>query len=151
MKKNRNDSFNQAPLIGGSSLLVIFAVLCLTVFALLTLSTALAEKRLSDASAARALDYREAAYAGQEILARLRAGEMPEGVTVSGDSLSYSVPVTELLELRVETRIGEDGSFEILKIHTAPAGGSWEPDDSLEVWDGFPADGPSGGFAAPPF
>ena len=39
------------PAIGGSSLLVIFAVLCLTVFALLSLSTVQAGDRLSDASA----------------------------------------------------------------------------------------------------
>lgn len=32
--------------VGGSSLLVIFAVLCLTVFALLTLSTAAADSRI---------------------------------------------------------------------------------------------------------
>ena len=41
----RRDSF--PPAVGGSSLLVIFAVLCLTVFALLTLSTAAADSRLS--------------------------------------------------------------------------------------------------------
>ena len=40
-----------APAVGGSSLLVIFAVLCLTVFALLGLSTVRADGRLSDASA----------------------------------------------------------------------------------------------------
>ena len=38
------------PTVGGSSLLVIFAVLCLTTFTLLALSTAQANKRLSDAS-----------------------------------------------------------------------------------------------------
>ena len=37
--------------VGGSSLLVIFAVLCLTVFALLTLSTAAADSRLSQDAA----------------------------------------------------------------------------------------------------
>ena len=40
-----------APAVGGSSLLVIFAVLCLTVFALLGLSTVQADGRLSGASA----------------------------------------------------------------------------------------------------
>ena len=39
------------PVVGGSSLLVIFAVLCLTVFALLSLSTVRADVRLSEASA----------------------------------------------------------------------------------------------------
>ena len=39
------------PAVGGSSLLVIFAVLCMTVFAVLSLSTVLAEQRLSETAA----------------------------------------------------------------------------------------------------
>ena len=46
----RKQSF-PIPAVGGSSLLVIFAVLCLTVFALLGLSTVQADIRLADASA----------------------------------------------------------------------------------------------------
>lgn len=38
--KRYTEQQERAPVIGGSSLLVIFAVLCLTVFALLGLSTA---------------------------------------------------------------------------------------------------------------
>ena len=49
-----------APIVGGSSLLVIFAVLCLTVFALLGLSTVQAGGRLSEASAEAVSAY----YAG---------------------------------------------------------------------------------------
>ena len=44
MKRKQSISI---PAFGGSSLLVIFAVLCLTVFALLSLSTVQAEKRLA--------------------------------------------------------------------------------------------------------
>ena len=39
------------PAVGGSSLLVIFSVLCLTVFALLSISTVQADRRLALASA----------------------------------------------------------------------------------------------------
>ena len=45
------------PVVGGSSLLVIFAVLCLTVFTLLALSTVRADNRLSDASVKAVSDY----------------------------------------------------------------------------------------------
>lgn len=45
------------PTVGGSSLLVIFAVLCLTVFALLSLSTVQADGRLSQTSAEAAQAY----------------------------------------------------------------------------------------------
>ena len=62
------------PPVGGASLLVVFAVLCLTVFALLSLSTVRANGRLSEASAQAVADYYAADCAAQEILARLRAG-----------------------------------------------------------------------------
>ena len=45
------------PAVGGVSLLVVFAVLCLTVFALLSLTTVRADVRLADASAQAVSDY----------------------------------------------------------------------------------------------
>ena len=68
------------PALGGSSLLVAFAVLALTVFALLSLSTVRADVRLADASAQAVTDYYAADCQAQEILARLRSGETVEGV-----------------------------------------------------------------------
>ncbi|MBD5133272.1 MAG: hypothetical protein HDT38_02190 [Clostridiales bacterium] len=68
------------PALGGSSLLVAFAVLALTVFALLSLSTVRADVRLADASAKAVEDYYAADVKAQEILARLRNGETVEGV-----------------------------------------------------------------------
>ena len=59
------------PAVGGSSLLVIFAVLCLTVFALLSLSTVQADGRLSEAAVASVAAYYEADCRAEEILARL--------------------------------------------------------------------------------
>ena len=46
--------------VGGSSLLVIFAVLCLTVLALLGLSTVQADGRLTNASAVSVANFYEA-------------------------------------------------------------------------------------------
>ena len=60
--------------VGGSSLLVIFAVLCLTVFALLSLSSVQAERRLADAATQAVVDYHEADLRAEEILARLNGG-----------------------------------------------------------------------------
>lgn len=68
------------PALGGSSLLVAFAVLALTVFALLSLSTVQADVRLADASVQAVTDYYAADVTAQEILARLRNGETVEGV-----------------------------------------------------------------------
>ena len=67
------------PPVGGVSLLVVFAVLCLTVFALLSLSTVRADDRLSQASARAVSGYYAADCQAQEVLARLRAGELYRG------------------------------------------------------------------------
>ena len=51
---------NDSPaLVGASSLLVMFAVLCLTVFALLSLSSVQAEGRLAQATAQNVAAYYE--------------------------------------------------------------------------------------------
>ena len=74
MKKDQRIA---VPVIGASSLLVIFAVLCLTVFALLSLNTVMAEKRMADASAQAVAAYYEADLEAEKIFARLRSGETP--------------------------------------------------------------------------
>jgi len=66
--KKRSDSY---PFLGGSALLVIFAVLCLTIFALLSLSTAQAGSRLSLRSAETVHSYYEADAAAEKLLAQL--------------------------------------------------------------------------------
>ena len=63
------------PAVGGASLLVVFAVLCMTVFALLSLSTVQANRRLTQAYVQSVKDYYAADCEAQSVLARLRAGE----------------------------------------------------------------------------
>ena len=84
-----------APAVGGSSLLVIFAVLCLTVFALLSLSTVQAEKRMADAAAEAVADYYAADLKAQEVFARLRTGETVGGVLVDGNRYHYSCSISK--------------------------------------------------------
>ena len=123
------------PAIGGSSLLVIFAVLCLTVFALLSLSTVQADNRLSDASAEALTAYYEADLEAQAILAQLRSGEVPPMVSDDGDGwYSYQCPVTETQTLYVAVEVhGSD--YTIYQWQMLPTL-EWESDDSLVVWDG---------------
>lgn len=100
MKKERIS----APAIGGSSLLVIFAVLCLTVFALLSLSTVQAEKRMADAAAEAVTDYYAADLQAQEIFARLRAGETVSGIQAEGNIYRYGCVISthQILEVTLE-------------------------------------------------
>lgn len=128
------------PAVGGISLLVAFAVLCLTVFALLALTTVQADNRLADASAKAVTDYYAADCQAQEILARLRNGERPEGVEFSGSGLlhaQYVVPISDTQELQVSVILKgtADREYVIERWQAAPSV-EWESDESLDLWDG---------------
>lgn len=126
------------PLVGGSSLLIIFAVLCLTVLAMLSLSTAQNNDRLSRASADSVTAYYTADAQAEEILSRLRRGETPDGVTVEKDGAGtlceYTVPFSQTQELSVSVRL-EGADWKVLR-WKAVSTADWMPDDSIEVWDG---------------
>ena len=124
----------QMPMVGGSSLLIIFAVLCLTVFALLGLSTVQADSRLSEISAQAAADYYAADSTAEEILAALRAGNVPDGVAADGDYYSYTCPISETQELQVEVRVRAD-RWEILRWQAVSIARESE-ESYLSLWDG---------------
>lgn len=139
MGERKKESF-APPALGGSSLLVVFAVLALTVFALLSLSTVRADVRLGDAAAKAVSGYYAADAQAQEILARLRNGEQPMGVTFSGSGLlcaEYAVPISDTRELQVEVilRGVTDRDYVVKRWEVVPVG-VWEPDQGLDVWDG---------------
>lgn len=145
---NRNDRFSP-PAVGGISLLVAFAVLCLTIFALLSLTTVQADVRLADASADAVTGYYAADCQAQEILAKLRNGEVPDGVTLTATvqeegetdpsqwqhQYAYACPISERQELQVNVAINPDGSYNIIN-WKAVSSGEWEIDEGLEIWDG---------------
>ena len=124
------------PAVGGSSLLVIFTVLCLTVFAMLGLGTVQASGRLTDASADSVSTYYAADLQAETILARLRNCETVEDVVWDGGCCVYSVPVSERQVLAVTVRLTEH-DYEILRWQTLSTA-VWETDDSIELWDGEP-------------
>lgn len=122
------------PAVGGSSLLVIFAVLCLTTFSLLALSSAQANGRLADAATKAVTDYYQADRQAEILLAQLRQGEIPPGVTREGPRYTYSCPISDTQTLAVEVQL-EGSDYTILRwqaISTA----SWQPEDHLSVWAG---------------
>ncbi len=120
--------------VGGSSILTIFAVLCFIVFALLSLSTAKANSTLSTKSVNAVQAYYQADTAAEEILAQIRSGQCPEGVTRDGDFYSYSCPVDENQELQVEAKVNGN-KYRIYKWKKAYTG-EWKADDSMKVWGG---------------
>ena len=120
--------------VGGSSILTIFAVLCFIIFALLSLSTAKANRTLTDKSVAAVTNYYQADTKAEEILAELRAGEKPEGVKKKGNVYSYTCPVDDSQQLSVEVKI-KSGKYHILKWQKEYIG-EWKADTSIEVWGG---------------
>lgn len=120
--------------VGGSSLLVIFAVLCLTVFALLALSTVQADGRLSQKTAQAVAEYYDADCRAEEIFARLRAGEVPEYVTQNGGIYTYACPMSDTQRLCVKVRREENG-WRVLCWQVQSVV-DWENDEFLNVWDG---------------
>ena len=121
------------PVVGGSSLLVIFAVLCMTVFALLSLSTVLADGRLNQASVEAVSAYYTADTRAEEIFARVRQGELPEEVTEKNGIYTYSCPISENQALQVELQKTAAG-WKVLRWH-AVVTAEWE-EDTLNLWDG---------------
>lgn len=102
------------PMVGGSSLLIIFAVLCLTIFTLLALSTVKADSRLLDASVIAVSDYYAADLQAEMLLSQLRRGQLPEGVQIEQNIYSYSCPISDTQTLMVEVR-NEKGIWTILR------------------------------------
>lgn len=122
------------PAFGGSSLLVIFAVLCITLFALLGLSTAQAGARMTDNAAQAAAAYYAADLEAERILARIRQGDVPEGVSSDKDIYSWSCPVSQRQRLDVEIRM-DGSSYEILRWQLVSTT-NWVADEDLKVWQG---------------
>lgn len=122
------------PPVGGSSLLVIFAVLCLTVFALLALSTVEAGGRLSEKAISSVEEYYAADTRAEEIVAELRSGKSVDGVTVQDGVYSYTVPIREGQSLTVRLRLA--GNQETILQWKTVSESDWTPNEDLPVWDG---------------
>ena len=129
---------------GAVSLVMIFCVLCLAVFATLTYATADRERQLAELSAERAAAYYAADAEAARIVAALARGEEPDAdaevtqeMNWADDSVLYSFRVSAggEQELAVRMRLNLDGTYDILSWSTAFAG-DWETEDTIEIWDG---------------
>ena len=129
---------------GAVSLVMIFCVLCLVVFATLTLATADRERKLVELTALRAEQYYAADAEATDILAALLRGEEPDTIVVvertgeargGGELVRFSVPAGGEQWLQVEASLLPDGGYRILRWAMAYTG-EWETNDTIEIWDG---------------
>jgi len=133
--------------VGTISLVMIFAVLCLTVFAMLTLSTANTERILSDRTSSFVKSYYEAdsraTAVRAAILESFKRGVYPEsldGVDIKyeqkgGDTFaSYSCEINDVQELIVKLKLSSN--IDTVLEWRAGYSQDWAFDDSVDVWDG---------------
>lgn len=132
--------------VGSASIVLVFAVLCLSIFAVISLSSALSDKSMSDASANTITGYYEADTLAECVLADILVMEtVPEtvrGVPVTSafnmdlmmDVISFVCPINDAKELYVEVAL-YDGTYEI-KSWNMRSVGDWEIVDDLPVWPG---------------
>ncbi len=128
-----NKKYTLPAAFGASSLIVIFSVLVLVVFALLSLGTAKAGERLSNVTAESSKEYAEADARAHETLALLREGKMPEGVAKTGNKYEYSCEINDSLELFVTVEINDARSYKILRWQSVRTS-EWKADSTIDVW-----------------
>lgn len=120
--------------VGISSLLVIFAVLCLTVFALLSVSTVQAQLRLAENTRRAITGYYSADCEAERILACLRSGQRPENVEQNGDIFTYTCPISDTQALAVCVKCS-GAEYTVLRWQTISVS-QWDAEDKLPVWNG---------------
>lgn len=129
--------------LGTVTLVMLFSVMCLCVFALLSLSTARSELNLSSRYADSVKAYYEAdtqaVYLQNRLISAVNLEATLRRISDGGYDIryergliSYSVPVDDNLTLMVELS-GTDYTPIAWQV---VATGGWEADDHIEVWDG---------------
>ena len=132
--------------VGSSSIMLIFAVLCLTVFSLISLSVAGNDKSLADTEAKLVTEYYEADEFAERIVSVILGSDTVPGeifgVSVTSDwdwdltaeVSSFTCPISDITDLVVKVAVSED-SYEIL-VWKMVNTDDWVVDDSLNVWTG---------------
>ena len=131
--------------VGSATLVMLFAVLCLTIFAVLSMVTAgnawtLAEKSAdavttyyeADTIAVELFDEIAASYQGTFVLPTEYIGEI---IRIDGEEwANYWVPIDDNQQLWVQVYY-EDGALQVSRWQVE-AIGVWEADQTLDIWNG---------------
>ena len=78
--------------------------------------------------------YYQADCQAEAVLARLRSGQVPEGVAADGDTYTYTCPISDTQSLEVRVRL-EGDNWTVLRWQ-AVSTVEWEAEDSLDLWSG---------------
>ena len=137
MEKRNNRQRPMGLNIGSASIIMLFAVLCLTVLAALSLLSANSQYALSERSAEVTRAYYAAEVKAAEIYDLVKNGDMTKVSTIenNGETLyNYTVDIDEFQAITVLLAIsGGETELRSWKIVDA---GNWEPDDFFNLWTG---------------
>ncbi|MGN1350874.1 MAG: hypothetical protein ACI4VM_07755 [Anaerovoracaceae bacterium] len=134
--------------VGSASILMIFAVLCLTVFSALSLVTAISEKNTADHFAESTVQYyaadAEAIEIKEALLTSLRSGSSAAAAADSagavyasspeGDFFSYAVPLEDGISQLSVVLVYRNGALDNVTWEKTSTD-EWSPDSSIQVWD----------------
>lgn len=131
--------------VGGASIMLVFAILCLTVFALITLSAANYNSALASVDARMVTNYYEADTLAECIVGELLSGTDSDyilGTSVESEwdwdllaeVSTFSCEISDSKELYVKVAVYED-SYDILNWRMRDTV-EWEIDESLPIWTG---------------
>lgn len=124
--------------VGGSSIVMLFSVLCLTVFAVLSLISSNSHARLATRAANSVKAYYEADLRAAEIYDEIRDGNYQnvDEVFEYGESAYYiyDVVIDEIQSIAVIID-KTDGEYKIISWNVYSTA-DWVADENLNVWDG---------------
>ena len=137
MKKQENRQRPMGLNIGSASIIMLFAVLCLTVLAALSLLSANSQHSLAERSAEVTRAYYAAEVKAAQMYDLVKNGDL-SSVSLyeqNGETLySYTVDIDEFQSFNVLIAI-EDGTTQIRSWKIVEAG-NWTPDDFFDLWTG---------------
>ena len=145
------DRKGTAPMLGGASIIMVFAVLCLTIFAVLTILTADNERRLSESYALSTENYYKADTAATAFASSLTEGTQTGGrdgfrraaeaagadsVAENADGTLRAEKLFPIDENQALCAVLESSATEVrvLRWQTVYTG-DWAPDDGIELWN----------------
>lgn len=141
----REREFTHRPVRTGALTLLITAVLiCLTVLAVLTLTTARADLSMAEKSLAGLQEQAKLEQAGQEALAALDAAlkqdaALPQGAELAADGTVCQTLTTEegTLQIVLDPKEPDGEDAAAYRIAAWRISSQWTPDQSLDLWNGL--------------
>lgn len=132
--------------VGSASILLIFTVLCLAVFAMISFSTASTDRAMTDSWEKTVQEYYDADLLAEQILSEILAADKMPGAVLGIDlvteadsqakavTVTYYVPVSEAKQLCVRVSLSER-TYEVLEWRVLNTG-EWDAGGGMTIWLG---------------